>query len=295
MAIKRILVPLTGSAAYTAEIDCAVSVAKTLAAHIEAFYVHQSALEQRSDIIDRGMYRVHGSAALAAQAHAIEEQVTEVEKVREHLASSCAANGIDLLQSNQEPDGPPSASWRESEGAYVRLAAQRAAAFDLAIAASASVTESLRSVAEQVLLETRRPVLLAPAHPTTKLTDEAIIAWDESPECWHAISAAIPFLEVARSVCVLSVDKNSLDRRSSQADVLSFLHCHGIHATAQVVSPPPESRSVGDMLLTTAAEHDCGVLVMGAYSHSRLRELFLGGATRDILRNASTRPVLMAH
>jgi nucleotide-binding universal stress UspA family protein len=245
--------------------------------------------------MDSGMYRVHGSAALAAGVQASEEQASQVEQAREHLASSCAANGVPLLQSNQEPDAPPSACWHESEGAYVRLAAQRAAAFDLVIAASASVTESLRSVAEQVLLETRRPVLLAPAHSTTKLTDEAIIAWDESPECWHAISAAIPFLDVARSVSVLSVDKNSVDRRPSQADVLAYLHCHGIHATAQVISPPPESRSVGDMLLTTAAEHDCGLLVMGAYSHSRLRQLFLGGATRDILRNASTRPVLMAH
>jgi nucleotide-binding universal stress UspA family protein len=295
MAIKRILVPLAGSAAYIAEIDCAVSVAKTLAAHIEAFYVHQPALEQRSDIMDSGMYRVHGSAALAAQAPPIEKQATEVEQAREHLASSCAANGIPLLQSNQEPDATPSASWRESEGAYVKLAAQRAAAFDLVIAASASVTESLRSVAEQALLETRRPVLLAPAHPTTKLTDEAIIAWDESPECWHAVSAAIPFLEVARSVYVLSVGKNSVDRRSSQADVLAYLHCHDIYAAAQIVAPPPESRSIGDMLLSTAAERDCGLLVMGAYSHSRLRQLFLGGATRDILRNASTRPVLMAH
>jgi nucleotide-binding universal stress UspA family protein len=291
MEIKRILVPLAGSASYTAEIDCAVSVAKTLATHIEAFYVHQSAPGQRSDIMDSGMYSSRG----AAQAHSIEGKGTEVEKAHEHLASSCAANGIPLLQSNQEPDATPSASWRESEGAYVKLAAQRAAAFDLVIAASASVADSLRGVAEQALLETRRPVLLAPAHPTTKLTDEAIIAWDESPECWHAISAAIPFLEVARSVYVLSVGKNSVDRRSSQADVLAYLHCHGIHAAAQVVSPPPESRSVGDMLLTTAAERDCGLLVMGAYSHSRLRQLFLGGATRDILRNASTRPVLMAH
>jgi nucleotide-binding universal stress UspA family protein len=245
--------------------------------------------------MDSGMYRVHGSAALAAQARAVEAQASEVEQAREHLVSSCAENGIPLLQSNEEPDATPSASWRESQGAYVKLAAQRGAAFDLVIAASASVTESLRSVAEQALLETRRPVLLAPARPTTKLTDEAIIAWDESPECWHAISAAIPFLEVARSVCVLSVDKGSIDRRPSQADVLAYLHCHRIHATAQVISPPPESRSVGDTLLATAAERDCGLLVMGAYSHSRLRQLLLGGATRDILRNASTRPVLMAH
>ena len=52
---------------------------------------------------------------------------------------------------------------------------------------------------------------------------------------------------------------------------------------------------MGDTLLASAAEHDAGLLVMGAYSHSRLRELLLGGATRHILKNASARPVLLAH
>jgi len=120
-----------------------------------------------------------------------------------------------------------------------------------------------------------------------------MIAWDESPECWHAVSAAIPFLKLARSVRVVSVDKNSANRRASQAEALAYLRCHGINATEQVIAP--ELRSVGDTLLATAAEHNIGLLVMGAYSHSRLREMLLGGATRDILKNASTRPVLMAH
>jgi nucleotide-binding universal stress UspA family protein len=53
--------------------------------------------------------------------------------------------------------------------------------------------------------------------------------------------------------------------------------------------------SVGATLLAEAAEHDASLLVMGAYSHSRLREMLLGGATRHILKNAVARPVLMAH
>src|SRR2546422_10943721 len=80
---------------------------------------------------------------------------------------------------------------------------------------------------------------------------------------------------------------------ASQAEVLAYLRCHGIGATAQVVAP--ELRSVGDTLLAAGAEHEAGLLVMGAYSHSRLREMLLGGATRHILKNASARPVLLAH
>jgi nucleotide-binding universal stress UspA family protein len=120
-----------------------------------------------------------------------------------------------------------------------------------------------------------------------------MIGWDESPECWHAVSAAIPFLQLAQSVRIVSVDKNPESRRASQTEALAYLRCHGISATAEVIAP--ELRSVGDTLLAAAGEHDVGMLVLGAYSHSRLRELLLGGATRHILNNAAARPVLMAH
>jgi nucleotide-binding universal stress UspA family protein len=301
MTIKRILVPLADSGAYTAEIATAVSVARSLAAHIEAFYVHQWQLQRRATVIDSGMYRTHGSAALAAelplaaQSQPAEERGTHAQEARQQLAATCAANGIRMLQPDQEPNSLPSASWYETEGSYVDLAAQRAAAFDLVIAASASVMESLKDVAEQSLLATRRPVLLAPARLNTKLTDEAVIAWRESSECWHAISAALPFLKLAQSVRIVSVDTDAASRRTSQADVLTYLRCHGISATSEIIAPQPKLHSLGDMLLTAAAERECGVLVMGAYSHSRLREMLLGSATRHILRNASTRPVLMAH
>jgi nucleotide-binding universal stress UspA family protein len=198
-----------------------------------------------------------------------------------------------MLSANDEPGSPLAASWREAEGSYVEIAVQRAAAFDLMVAASASVMESLMAIAEQSLLQTRRPVLLAPARPQSDLTDSVMIAWDESPECWHAVSAAIPFMQLAKSVRVISVDRDASNRQASQAEVLAYLRCHGIGATAQVVAP--ELRSVGDTLLAAGAEHEAGLLIMGAYSHSRLREMLLGGATRHILKNASTRPVLLAH
>lgn len=66
-----------------------------------------------------------------------------------------------------------------------------------------------------------------------------------------------------------------------------------IAATARVVAP--HLRSVGDTLLVEAHDNHVGLLVMGAYSHSRLRELLLGGATQHILKNAAATPVFMAH
>ncbi|WP_197423348.1 universal stress protein [Bradyrhizobium valentinum] len=290
MSIKRILVPLPGSASHTGQIETALSAAKALGAHVQALFISEPPPPvTRGGLTATEMGR---TAALPVNWHA-EERERTVRDAREVFAQACAVVGIPMLSASDEPGSPLAASWREAEGSYVEIAVQRAAAFDLMVAASATVMESLMDIAEQSLLQTRRPVLLAPASLQSDLTDSAMIAWDESPECWHAVSAAIPFMQLAKSVQVISVDRDASNRQASQAEVLAYLRCHGIGATAQVVAP--ELRSVGDTLLAAGAEHEAGLLIMGAYSHSRLREMLLGGATRHILKNASARPVLLAH
>jgi nucleotide-binding universal stress UspA family protein len=289
MSIKRILVPLPGSAGHTGQIETALSAAKALGAHVQALFISEPPPVTRGGLTVTEMGR---TATVPVNWHA-EERERTTRDAREVFAQACAVVGIPMLSANDEPDSPLAASWREAEGSYVEIAVQRAAAFDLMVAASATVMESLMAIAEQSLLQTRRPVLLAPARLQSDLTDSVMIAWDESPECWHAVSAAIPFMQLAKSVQVISVDRDASNRQASQAEVLAYLRCHGIGATAQVVAP--ELRSVGDTLLAAGAEHEAGLLIMGAYSLSRLREMLLGGATRHILKNASARPVLLAH
>ena len=285
MSIKRILVPLPGSASHTGEIEMALSAAKALGAHVQALFISQPPPVTRGGVTVSELGRTTSVA---------EERERTARDAREVFAQACAKVGIPMLSANDEPGSPLAASWREAEGSYVEIAVQRAAGFDLVVAASATVMESLMAIAEQSLLQTRRPVVLAPARLQSDLTDSVMIAWDESPECWHAVSAAIPFMHLAKSVRVISVDRDASNREASQAEVLAYLRCHGIGATAQVVEPQ-EMLSVGDTLLAAGAEYEAGLLVMGAYSHSRLREMLLGGATRHILKNASSRPVLLAH
>ena len=240
-------------------------------------------------------YRSSGATAAAVRPMNwfAEERDRIARDAHELFTSACATAGIPVLSPNDEPGTPLAAAWREAEGSYAMIAAQRVAGFDLMVAGSAMVLDQLVEIAEQSLLQTRRPVLLAPTRLASDFTDGAMIAWDESPECWHAVSAAIPFLQLAKKVEVVSVDRDAGKRKASQAEVLAYLRCHGIAATAQVVAP--ELRSVGDTLLAAAGEHESGLLVMGAYSHSRLREMLLGGATRHVLKHATARPVLLAH
>lgn len=296
MSIKRILVPLPGSASadYSGEIDMALSAAKALGAHVEALFISEPPPPPMNRTRTGGDMGYGRMTAAAEQVNWVAEARERLAReARERFAHACAANSIPMRTTNEEAGALPAASWRESEGTYVGVAVARAGAFDLIVAASSAVMESLGAIAEQSLLQTRRPVLLAPSRLTNGWGSPAMIAWDESPECWHAVSAAIPFLRLAQSVQVVSVDRHADRRSTSQAEAMAYLRCHDIVATPRVIAP--HLRTVGDTLLAAAGENDAGLLVMGAYSHSRLREMLMGGVTRHILKNAVARPVLLAH
>ena len=288
MSIKRILIPLPGSIAHQSEIELGLIAARAMGAQVEAMFITEPAPSISSSDV-----RFRPAAALQINQYA-EERERLAADARERFSHACAHHGIPMFGAQELPDGLPAASWRQAEGSYDTVAVARAAGFDLVVAASAPVMEALKEIAEASLLQARRPVLLTPPQMPGDLSGNAMIAWDESPECWHAVSAAIPFLRLARSIQVVSVDRDAARRQASQADAVAYLHCHGITATAKVVAP--QLRSVGDTLLSAAEEVGIGLLVMGAYSHSRLREMLLGGVTRHILKNASvSRPVLLAH
>jgi nucleotide-binding universal stress UspA family protein len=293
MSIKRIFVPIPSTAEQSCEIETALIAAKALDAYLEALFIAQTPPPASRAAAGAGPYG-YGTAAARAAADdfaVYQEQMTQA--AHDRFTEMCAAHAVPVVTAGKAITSLPAAAWRTAQGAFAEVAARRAAAFDLIVAASAAVLDSLKEIAERSLLLARRPVLLAPTRALTPLTGPAMIAWAESPECWHAVSAALPFLRIARSVQLVSVDRDAERRAASQAEAIAYLRCHGIEATARVVAP--HLRAVGDTLLATAAEENIGLLVMGAYSHSRLREMLLGGATHDVLQNANTRPVLLMH
>jgi nucleotide-binding universal stress UspA family protein len=290
MSIKRILVPLPASVDHTSEIATALAVAKQLDAYVEALCISEPIpTRANAGYVQEG----YGRAAVARPATwLVEDRERRVQEKRQQFMQACAMESIQVLADEMVAQ-LPAAGWRDVEGEYEKMAVERAGAFDLMVATSAAVIAVLKDIAERALLRTRRPVLLAPQNFAGNLSGPAMIAWDESLQCWHAVSAALPFLKRAQAVEVVSVDRDESGRKTSQAEVLAYLRCHGIAASAHVVAP--NSRSIGDTLLATAGDAGAGLLVMGAYAHSRLREMLLGGATRHVLRNATATPVLMAH
>jgi len=147
------------------------------------------------------------------------------------------------------------------------------------------------STVEAALFETGRPVLIAPPSAPRTFGEVAVIAWNRSTETARVVLGAMPLLKKARRVVVLELEDWGVPGPSG-SELARSLRMHDVAAEAMTVPNP--SDKPGETILTEAASLGCDLLVKGAYTQSRLRQMFFGGATSHILGN-TTIPVLMAH
>ena len=147
---------------------------------------------------------------------------------------------------------------------------------------------------DEVLMMARTPVLVARSNETAA-GRPAAIAWDGSLEAGRAIRAAVPILRDASWVTILQATANLDTRPKSAADpdrVTDYLSRRGI-AVKDVVRVG--GSKIGPALLSAAKGADAGLLVAGAYHHSRLREALFGGATQSFLADGGGPHLLIAH
>ena len=144
---------------------------------------------------------------------------------------------------------------------------------------------------EAGLFESGRPVLIAPAAPPQKLGENVLIAWNGSTEQARATAFAMPLLRHAARVTVVTVEGGTVPGPSG-AQMARSLKLNGLPVEAITIKP--ERRSAGEVILAKASELGCDLVIKGAYTQSRLRQMIFGGTTRHILAHA-TLPVLMAH
>ncbi len=153
-----------------------------------------------------------------------------------------------------------------------------------------------RYLIEEVILGCGRPALVIPyigAAPT--LGERVMVAWDASREAARAVNDALPLLERARSVKVVTINPSNQTFGHGEepgADIGLHLARHEIKVEVQRIDA--HDIDIANALLSELANQSADLLVMGAYGHSRLRELMLGGVTRTILSDMTV-PVLMSH
>ncbi|HTW51241.1 MAG TPA: universal stress protein [Stellaceae bacterium] len=138
---------------------------------------------------------------------------------------------------------------------------------------------------------TGRPSLLVGDTLPANLTDNILIAWNGSLEASRAVFGAMPLLRLAKRVTIFTALEYGAEAVDLD-DLAVSLRARGIH-TPEVIFPTGE-RATGTALVMAAQTHQATLIVMGAYTHSRMREAFLGGVTKQLLADAPV-PLLMSH
>jgi nucleotide-binding universal stress UspA family protein len=198
--------------------------------------------------------------------------------------------------------GAGSAAWLEGAGPPVADTVRHALYADLVLLGQRG-SDDLRDVdlpsdfVSAVILDSGRPALVVPyiARAAGPLR-HVLVAWKENRESARAVTAALPLLQRAEDVRVVSFDEDQqasgVPHGAGPVGITTYLQRHGVHARFErhgVAGNP-----VGEALLSLCSDGASDLLVMGCYAHSRTRERMLGGVTRSVLE-AMTLPVLLAH
>ncbi len=283
MAYKNLLVHVDSGRGCAPRVDVAVELAQAYEAHLAGLYV--AASPYMPPYIDEagGMPGV----VREARTRAVHEMR---DKAKGIFAERTGRAGF-------------SAEWRTAETTSVEVpnvVALHARYADLAIVGQTDPEgngwATPRDLPERLVMMAGRPMLVVPyVGKYSQVGKRVLVAWNATREATRAVNDALPILERAEAVTVLAVDPESGISGHGEvpgADIALHLARHGVKAEASHIQATDVD--VGDMLLSRAADFSADLIVMGAYGHSRLRELVLGGATEHILHHM-TMPVLMAH
>jgi nucleotide-binding universal stress UspA family protein len=284
MGFKDVVLALDTAAPARARIELAAALAQRCDAHLVGLHTALAAGSARShgyfEVFDRSilepLYREFG-----------ERMQAEADQTRQLFEAIAGRMGV-------------SAEWRLGLGYPSQTAALHGRYADLIVLGQLDPDDLQAPLSrprpEEVALAAGRPVLVVPYAGSWDMVGRRVLAaWDASREATRAINDALPLLQAAEAVTVLAVDPASGPAGHGEmpgADIALHLARHRVKA--KIESAVSAGVAIGDVLLSRAADLGADLLVMGAYGHSRMRELMLGGATRTVIESM-TLPVLMSH
>lgn len=281
MSLKTILVPTENDAAMQSTLETARMLAQHCDSYIEGFALRWGvgefvALDAMSGVaIDT--YK-HDLAEEAKRARQTFESFMQSHRIPQS-SGGAASLSFGWLDDTPDDEG--------FVGSYGRV-------FDVIVMGrpDAKSTGRHNRAIEAALFESGRPILLSPPSPPSRIGANVLVAWNGSTEQARATALAMPLLRQAQRVVVLTVTGGSGVPGPSAEQVTRYLEWNGVQA--EQVTVGLDGGTTGQAILAAAESFGCDLLIKGAYTQSRLRQMIFGGATRHVLQNANL-PVLLAN
>jgi nucleotide-binding universal stress UspA family protein len=267
MPIKDVLLPLVGepSEQATAAIDKCVAVAGDFGARVVALAIEQD-VQVRPQAISPDLDNAEATEAVRS--------VTDARSLLGAFDSAAVRFGV---RNEQRLQRLAAADIADTLADHARLA-------DLSLLPMKQDGTS-EKVAERLLFGSGRPVLICPEELAAELSvafDDVLIAWDQSAPAARAVADALPLLQSAKTVRIITATDSATPREvSSGSALVAHLAEHGITAAFETVKV--DGSSVGKVFEAYGRAHATDLLVMGAYGHSRLNEIIWGGATKTVI------------
>ncbi len=269
MPIKDVLLPLVGepSEQAIAAIDKCVAVAGDFGARVLAL-----AVEQNIDV--RPQVTISSDVDNAEVTEAI-RSMTDARGLLKAFDSAAVRFGVRNEQRLQ----------RLAASEIAAELAECARVMDLSLLPMKSNDDRSEKLVERLLFGSGRPVLMCPEQTAADLSvafDDVLIAWDHSAPAARAVADALPLLQSAARVRIVTATERKTSREmSSGAALVAHLAEHGVKAVFEAVAI--DGSSVGKVFEPFIRSHGIDLLVMGAYGHSRLNEIIWGGATKTVI------------
>jgi nucleotide-binding universal stress UspA family protein len=279
--MKAILVPTEHNSSMVSALDTALLLAQKFGSCIEGFPLRPAVADLVAMDPDSGLTMVavkENDAEMVRQAEDLFRAFMTQHQVPQQAGGAQSAASFSWLDS--APSG------HDFVGSYGRI-------FDaIVLARPGDEWQSPSMVTlESALFESGRPVLIAPPGSPRSLATNVLVAWNCSTEQARTMADAMPLLRLAERITICTVEGATVAGPSGEQMVRS-LKLNGI--SAEPITLKQSKRNAGEMLLAKADELGCDLIIKGAYTQSRLRQMIFGGTTRHILANAKL-PVLMAH
>lgn len=290
MPVKKIFAPIQNAETAETALKAAIALARRHKGHIDVLHIRQ-----RPNVPAGGYYPVGVVFVDEHLAELKEALDAEAAKLKEIFDRVMKANEVRIIASAaHRDDAGATASWRDQQGILP---------FDLSAAARVSdiivfgrgagdINYPDANLIEEAIFQSGRPVVITPAARFERTPRRILVAWNGGREAARALSSAMPLFEETDAALVLSIGTIPSDLEGPEK-AAELLRLHGVKAEARRRSPEKDSAAEDD-LLAAARDWRADLIVMGAYSHSRWRELVLGGFTRKLLKQSEF-PLFLAH